>query len=98
MLAQPKRVAQLYLMEEDFTKKWSMCSVDAAVSYLNSSLMRPVDNITVFKETVCWTTVSSRHLLLWQGAALQPVVAVIRVFNVNQKETALMWESSLYIP
>lgn len=40
----PKRFALLYPLEEKFIKKWSMPSVDAAISSVNKSLTCPVAN------------------------------------------------------
>ena len=46
----PRRFEVLYPMEEKFTKKWSLPSVDAAISSVNKNLTCPVDNAQVFKD------------------------------------------------
>ena len=36
-------------MEEKFTKKWGVPTVDAAIFCVNKTLTCPVDNVQVFK-------------------------------------------------
>lgn len=74
----PKRFSMLYPLEESFTKKWEVPSVDAAVSCMNKNLTCPLDNAQVFKDP----TDKKLETLLkasfsMAGAVVQPTVATV---------------------
>ena len=76
----PKKFSVLYPMEEQFTKKWGIPKVDAAVSCVNKSLTCPVDNVLVFKdptdkrlETLLKTSFASAR------GITQPAIAAIGI-------------------
>ena len=70
----------MYPLEEEFSKKWAVPTVDAAISCVNKALTCPVDNIHMFKdpvdkrlETLLKASFSTA------GAVVQPAVAAIGV-------------------
>ena len=74
-------------MAEVFSKKWSLPSVDAAISCINKNLTCPVDNVQVFKdpsEKKLESLLKSSFLLA--GAVVQPAVAAVGMCQVLKEQ------------
>ena len=84
----PKRFSVLYPLEESFSKKWVVPTVDAAISCVNKALTCPVDNIHMFKDPVDKRLETLlKASFATAGAVVQPAVAAIGVCQALKEQT-----------
>lgn len=87
----PKRFAQQYHIESEFTKKWCMPSLNSEVSYLNKTFTYPVNEVLVFRDA------SGKSLKVLfkvstaiKEAALQPAITAVGVHQKPKVEGKLV--------